>query len=189
MACDQRDGRHASTSVEGRDAVHRTCCDGMKAALAPAFGTVHQRLRRQHLKQPCRCDPVLHRHRQHGVRSGQVSPRIRRRRASWTGRVRCLGVRDWCFVPGYGCESSCQWVKRSPFSVTCLGLATGGAADKMRDMADKTRTGGEGISTCWKALLTYPRHSDPALGQAQDRFNEFGWGHEVSAAFTMSRRR
>ena len=55
-----------------------------------------------------------------------------------------------------------------------LGLATGGAADKMRDMADKTRAGGEGISNMLEGAADGIHDTlIPALGQAQDRFNEF----------------
>ena len=65
-----------------------------------------------------------------------------------------------------------------------LGLATGGAADKMRDMADKTRAGGEGISNMLEGAADGIHDTlIPALGQAQDRFNEFAGDMKLSAAF------
>ncbi|MCC4302451.1 phage tail tape measure protein [Rhodococcus sp. 3-2] len=65
-----------------------------------------------------------------------------------------------------------------------LGIATGGAADKLRDLAEKTREGGasvEGVLT--GAASTIREDLIPALGAAQERTNGFLDGMKLSAAF------
>ncbi|WP_182262442.1 phage tail tape measure protein [Rhodococcus sp. UFZ-B548] len=65
-----------------------------------------------------------------------------------------------------------------------LGIATGGAADKLRDLAKTTREGGasvEGVLT--GAASTIREDLIPALGAAQERTNGFLDGMKLSAAF------
>ena len=65
-----------------------------------------------------------------------------------------------------------------------LGIATGGAADKLRDLADKTREGGasvEGVLT--GTASTIREDLIPALGEAQVRANTWIDGMKLSAAF------
>ncbi|KSU76418.1 phage tail tape measure protein [Rhodococcus qingshengii] len=65
-----------------------------------------------------------------------------------------------------------------------LGIATGGAADKLRDLAEKTREGGasvEGVLT--GAASTIREDLIPALGEAQGRANTWIDGMKLSAAF------
>ena len=65
-----------------------------------------------------------------------------------------------------------------------LGIATGGAADKLRDLAKTTREGGasvEGVLT--GAASTIREDLIPALGEAQGRANTWIDGMKLSAAF------
>ncbi|MGM5065734.1 phage tail tape measure protein [Rhodococcus qingshengii] len=65
-----------------------------------------------------------------------------------------------------------------------LGIATGGAADKLRDLADKTREGGAGISDVLTGAADGIHDTlIPALDSAQSRFNEFAGDMKLSAAF------
>ncbi|MGR6523611.1 phage tail tape measure protein [Rhodococcus erythropolis] len=68
-----------------------------------------------------------------------------------------------------------------------LGVATGGAADKLRDLATKTREGGasvEGVLT--GTAKTIREEWVPALGEAQERANSWIDGMKLSAAFNDS---
>ncbi|OZC84499.1 hypothetical protein CH282_15290 [Rhodococcus sp. 06-418-1B] len=65
-----------------------------------------------------------------------------------------------------------------------LGIATGGAAEKLRDLADATRNGGESIeSALTKGADVIDGTLIPGIDSAQERFNQFAGDMKLSAAF------
>ena len=176
-------GGNASTSVEGAMRSIELAGDGMKAALAQAFGPYIKDF----------ADNISNN------RAGVIQFFIDIGNTVFEAGKSVLGfveggLRGLAEFAVSASETGASFLDMGanilsvgeaiPVFGDLLGLATGGAADKMRDMADKTRTGGEGISNMLEGAADGIHDTlIPALGQAQDRFNEFAGDMKLSAAF------
>ena len=176
-------GGNASTSVEGAMRSIELAGDGMKAALAQAFGPYIKDF----------ADNISNN------RAGVIQFFIDVGNTVFEAGKSVLGfveggLRGLAEFAVSASETGASFLDMGanilsvgeaiPVFGDLLGLATGGAADKMRDMADKTRAGGEGISNMLEGAADGIHDTLlPALDSAQDRFNEFAGDMKLSAAF------
>ncbi len=176
-------GDNAATSVEGAMRSIETSIDGLKAALAEAFGPYIQDF----------ADNISNN------RAGVISFFVDLGNTAFEAGKQVLafaaeGMRALGEFAGSAAETGATFLDMAanmisvgesiPFFGDLLGAVTDDAGPKLRGLADKARQGGQGIKD---GLTTGADFIEgtlmPGLDTAQARFNEFGTNLEVSARF------
>lgn len=176
-------GGNDATSVEGAFRAISVVTDGLKAGLAEAFGPQIAEWANNISNN----------------RAGVIEFFIGVGNAAFDGAEAVLrfvegGLRGLAEFAGSAAETGASFLDMGanilsvgeaiPVFGDMLGLATGGAADKLRTLADATRAGGEGIDKALTgAANTINDDLIPGLQAGQERFNEFAGNMKLSAAF------
>ncbi|OZC62362.1 hypothetical protein CH267_02155 [Rhodococcus sp. 06-621-2] len=176
-------GGNAATSVEGAFRSIDTVIGGLKAALAEAFGPQIAEWANNISNN----------------RAGVIEFFIGVGNAGFEAGEAVLrfvegGLRGLAQFAGSAAEAGASFLdmganilavgENIPMFGDLLGLATDGASDKLRDLADATRNGGEGIDrTLTGAANAIHDTLIPGLQAGQERFNEFAGNMKLSAAF------
>ncbi|EKT83038.1 tape measure protein [Rhodococcus phage Mbo4] len=176
-------GGNAATSVEGASRAIGLAADGLKGALASAAGPYIQDF----------ADTISNN------RAGVIQFFIDAGNAGFEAAKAVLsfvegGLRGLADFSGSAAEAGASFLEMGaniiavgdaiPGFGTLMGLATGDAAGKLRDLADATRAGGEGVHD---VLIGAAEGINgtllPALDQMQTKFNDVAGGMKDSAAF------
>lgn len=178
-------GGNAATSVEGAMRAIEMGADGLKAALAEAFGPYIQKF----------ADNISNN------RAGAIGFFIDMGNAAFEGGEQVLGfvsggLRGLAEFSEAGSEMSVSFLRSLADMVDGLSFMSnipflgdlipdlGDAGDKINRLADAAESGGQSVAD---GLRTGADFIDnkliPGLGTAQDRFNEFAGGMQLSAAF------
>lgn len=176
-------GGNPATSVEGAMRSIGTVADGMKGALAEAFGP-----------QIAEWANAISNN-----RAGVIEFFIGIGNAGFDAAEAVLqfvegGLRGLASFAGSAGEAGASFLDMGadilsvgeaiPGFGALLGIATGGAAEDLRNLADSTRSGGEGIRDVLTGAADGIRDDlIPAVAAGQVKFNEFTGNMKLSAAF------
>ncbi|QTJ64972.1 phage tail tape measure protein [Rhodococcus sp. ZPP] len=176
-------GGNAATSVEGASRAIGLAADGLKGALAQAAGPYIQNF----------ADTISNN------RAGVIQFFIDMGNAGFEAAKGVLhfvegGLRGLADFSGSAAEAGASFLEMGANIISVgdaipgfgqlMGLATGDAAGKLRDLADATRTGGEGVHDVLIGAADGIRDTLlPAVDQMQVKWNEAAGDMKDSAAF------
>nr|WP_296776084.1 phage tail tape measure protein [Rhodococcus sp. (in: high G+C Gram-positive bacteria)] len=176
-------GGNAATSVEGAMRSISTVADGLKASLAEAFGPQIAEWANNISNNRAGVIEFF-------IGIGNAGFDAAKAVASFVADgMRMLGE-----FAGSAAETGASFLDMGanilavgesiPGFGSLLGIATDGAADKLRDLADSTRNGGTAIEDALtKGATVIDDTLIPGIDAAQERFNGFAGDMQLSAAF------